>query len=289
MDENQFNNIVRYLDNEMPIEERTAFEEQLRNDEELAQELAFQQDFHGYLERRKPDLRKDLKHFADEFITEPDNKRTFPFWIILPTLLFLAVISYFIFFYNNNSTSENLPPTSDTETQISDDINNENEDQNSSDEKTEPDNNSESNDNSEEPQLPPNQPIASLDKADFERNPILEAVIEETYRETVSEDTTILTAPKPDAEFKFGNTIPIFVNGLTTISPSYVLTIYSNRSFDIENDFPILNVPLNGSTENGKYRFQFNGNVPLKKGLYYLIIKRENLIDVIHIARFTVK
>ena len=289
MNENQIENINRYLDNEMSVNERTAFEKQLRNDEELVEELAFYKDFHGYAERRKPVLRQDLSDLGDKFIIEPNkNKRTFPYWILIPILLFTAIIFYFLFFYKNNAAQDNTPPT-DIETQLPTDNPEGNSEENSNENPEEPIEEPRNNNESNSPELPITQPIAALNEADFERNPILEDVIRETYRETVVEDSTILSAPAPDAEFKFGTSIPIFVEGLTTVSPNYVINIYSNRSFDVENDFPILNVPMNGTAENGKYRFRFNGEIPLKKGLYYLVIKKDDLIEVLHISRFTVK
>ena len=78
MKDNQIENINKYLDNEMSINERTVFEKQLRNDKELAEELAFYKDFHGFAERRKPALRQDLSDLGDKFIIEPNkNKRVF--------------------------------------------------------------------------------------------------------------------------------------------------------------------------------------------------------------------
>ncbi|MGB0862639.1 MAG: anti-sigma factor family protein [Saprospiraceae bacterium] len=293
MNENQLENINRYLDNEMSVEERKAFEKQLRNDEELTEELEFYKDFHGYAERRKPALRQDLSDFGDKYIIEPNKKKSaFSYWISIPILLLIAIVCYFLFFQKDNPIQGNTVPTN-TETQLP---------TNNSEEKIE--NNSEDNSNKDseesvdepkknnEPNSPKpsiNQPIAALNKADFEPNPILEAVIKETYRETVVQDSTILSAPAPDEEFKFGSSIPILVEGLTTVSPNYVINIYSNRSFDVENDFPILNAPISAKAENGQYRFRFNGNIPLKKGLYYLVIKKDNLIEIIHISRFTVK
>ena len=289
MKDNQIENINKYLDNEMSINERTVFEKQLRNDKELAEELAFYKDFHGFAERRKPALRQDLSDLGDKFIIEPNkNKRVFSFWILIPILLLTAMIGYFSFFYKNNISQINTPPT-DIETQLPTNNPEENSDDNSNENAEEPIETPKPNNEPNPSELPINQPIAALDKADFERNSILEDVIKETYRETLVQDSTILSAPAPDAEFKFGANIPIFVEGLTTVSPSYVINIYSNRSFDIENDFPVLNAPMNGKAENGKYRFRFNGEVPLKRGLYYLVIKKDDLIEVLYISRFTVK
>jgi hypothetical protein len=287
MKDNQIENINRYLDNEMSANERKAFEEQLRNDEELAQGMAFFKDFNGYVERQKPELRQDLSDFGDKYIVDPNkNKEKFPRWTLIPILLLIAIIGYFSFFYKKNTPQQKTPPT-EIETQ-------------SSTNKLEENSNDNSNKNPEETEIIEeqkpnpselliNQPIAVLDKADFEPNPILEAEIKEAYRETMLEDSTILSAPAPDAEFKFGANITILVEGLTTVSPDYVLNIYSNRPFDFENDYPILNTPMSVKTENNQYRFRFNGNLPLERGLYYLVIKRDDLIEVLYISRFTVK
>lgn len=289
MNDNRTENINRYLDNEMSDDERRAFEEQLRNDEELAQDLAFFKDFHGYAERKKPKLRQDLSDLGDKYIIEPNKKKSaFPRWILVPLLLLAAIGIYFSFFYKKNTVQENTSPT-EVETQLPTNNSEENIDDSSDDN---------SNENVEEPveqqktntpEFPQNQPIAALDEADFAPNPILEAEIKEMFRATTVEDSTVLSSPKLDAIFKFDDNIRLLVEGLTTVSPNYVINIYSNRPFDFENDYPILNAPVNGKAENSQYRFRFRGNIPLKKGLYYLVIKQEDLIEVLHISRFTVK
>ncbi|MGB0984931.1 MAG: anti-sigma factor family protein, partial [Saprospiraceae bacterium] len=99
-------NIIKYLDNEMSADERMAFENQLRNDEVLAKEVAFQRGLHGFLDRQKPNLEQKLSNLGDEFILNPPTKKTsFSTLKIIGILSLLALVSYFSFFLKNNTTT----------------------------------------------------------------------------------------------------------------------------------------------------------------------------------------
>ncbi|MGB0984930.1 MAG: hypothetical protein ACPG19_12855, partial [Saprospiraceae bacterium] len=101
--------------------------------------------------------------------------------------------------------------------------------------------------------------------------------------------TTFVTKPKADAVFEFAKKIPLVVIGNTDFAPKYRLIIYSNRSFDIENDYRILDAKLDGKPVDGTNQFRFNGQIPLEKGLYYLVIKKDGSRKILHISRFTVE
>ena len=135
-----------------------------------------------------------------------------------------------------------------------------------------------------------NQPIAALNKTDFEPNPSLESVIQENYRGDDAKIITTINIPKPDAIFKYESTIPLLVDGFSSNTDfDYRLTIYSNRSYDIENDYRILDVSLEGRPVDGTNQFRFNGEIPLEKGLYYLVIRKDGARDILYISRFTVE
>ena len=288
MNDQKLDRIITYLDNNMSTDERTAFEKELRDNEVLAKEVAFQRGLHGFLSREKPSLEQKLSNLGDEFILHSAEKKTrFSVWKIIVISLLLALVAYFSFFYRRSTTIEKTLPKTETEEQspikVEEPIEanpiNKEEDTEIPKEK----------DKSTKPTISVDQPIASLDKANYERNPILESVIQENYRSDATETITFVTKPKADAIFKSAKKIPLVVTGNTNVNPNYRLIIYSNRSFDIENDYRILDTQLRGKTIGGRNYFRFNGEIPLEKGLYYLVIRKDDSRDVLYISRFTVK
>ena len=291
---NQLENIIKYLDNEMSEIERLDFENQMRKDDVLAKEVAFQRGLHGFLEREKLNLEQKLSDLGDEFIINPNKdtkKGGLPIWLIgLLGFVVVAVVFYFIFFSKNNSntfdndnstkTEEVIPnntiknvPNETIDTTVNEIIN-PIEPPTFRKEKTPKDN---------------NQPIASVDEKVFERNAIMEEVITETYRENKPKDFTTVTIPKQDEIFNYTNSIPFKVVGNSTVDTDFQLIIYSNRDFDINNDYKILDTKIDRKFVDNQYQFNFNGNLSLKKGLYYLVIRKNGTREVLHISRFTVK
>lgn len=284
----QLDNIIKYLDNEMSETERFAFEKQIRNDEMLAKEVVFQRGLHGFLNRKKPALEQKLSNLGDEFILNPTEKKTrFSVWKVIVILLSMALIAYFSLLYKNNDTIEKALPQPETEEQSPIKIEEINKTETIEQEK-----NTETPQEENKPKTPTiriDQPIASLDKANYDQNPILESVMKENYRSDASENTMFITKPKADVTFKSDEKIPLIVTGYTDIEPNYRLIIYSNRSFDIENDYRVLDTSLSGKSIDGTNHFRFNGEIPLEKGLYYLVMKKDGSRDVLYISRFTVK
>lgn len=288
MNDQKLQIIIKYLDNQMSEEERVAFEKELRNDEVLAKEVAFQRGLHGFLERRQLALELDLDELGDEFILNPtEKKRNFPVWWAIPILLAIGTVLYFSFFNKNKTTTINDNSTEIEAPQqtIPSEI-----DENTSTpiEKSEEENTTPTESNPPR-QIPIDQPIATVDKSAYERHPTMESIIQDTYRTNDVTSKTTVSSPQPDATFAFKENISFTVEGETSIQPSYRLIIYSNRAYDIENDYRLLDIPIFGKANNGKYDFRFNAEIPLKKGLYYLVIQKDDNREVLHISRFTIK
>ncbi len=291
----QLEKIIKYLDNELSPSERTSFEEQIRKDKALAKEVAFQRGLHGFLNRNNPILEQELSELGDEFILDSKRKNNrFFLKIGIPILLLMGLVAYFLFFAEEKPSINNkvppeikkVEPTPAIEPEIKELPSNSKEVIKKEiipiEEIKEP------KEKTKEPKKTISQPIAALNKADFEPNPILENVIEENYRTDVVESTTIVTVPVQDAVFKYDD-VSLIVNGQSDAKPNYRLVIYSNRSYDIENDYKMLDAPLTTTADKEQYKFRFNGNIPLKRGLYYLVIKKEGSRDILHISRFSVK
>lgn len=290
MKKDQVEQIITYLDQAMPLKERTAFETQLQNDETLAKEVTFQRNLHGFLDRYDPEMEDKLSALGDEFIV--GQKHAFaPRILSISILLLLVLLVYFLFFYKKNATSNlknDLPkieiPQEKTPNSTIEEIPQEI--------KIPPKETIKIPSKKQKitPKPPINQPIAALNKTDFEPNPSLESVIQENYRGDDAKIITTINIPKPDAIFKYESTIPLLVDGFSSNTDfDYRLTIYSNRPYDIENDYRLLDTPLKSIQKNEQNHFRFNAQIPLKRGLYYLVIRKDGTRDIVYISRFTVK
>lgn len=285
----QFKNIARYLNNEMSEAERESFEEQLQKDESLAEELEVLRGLQGFLHREAPELESKLAQLGDEFNNK--KKRSFPLGIIgifVSLLLILGVV----YFFNISSSPEKEPtiitPNSATDTIKSIDS--------SSLKKKEvientplPEALPEVKTIETKPTLQPSQPIAALNKEDFKPNPILENLMRKNVRNNTSDEIMTMIEPLPDAIFSNQSIVNLIVRGTTNIPPNYQLLVYSNSGFNIENDHSILSTNLKSTQKDDMYYFRFNGEIPLKKGLYYLLIRKDDDMKLLHISRFTVK
>lgn len=289
----QLNIIIKYLNNEMSEEERKAFEQQLSADKALAKEVLFQRGLHGFLHRNNPILENKLNDLGNEFIRMPLNhKKTTilnnrKFWLFIIALSCL-LLSLFVYF--NNQRPKLTPPA---KSEIK-----EKQPHNSA-EDTKVEKNQQQIPTKLEP-LPTKaapstkatktQPIAKINQGDYQQNPILEALIVDSYREERSV-LTIITTPKQEQVFEATPAINFEIAGTTTSLPPYKLVVYSNRTFDIENEHPVLSIPLQGIKNAEGYTFSFKAVLSLKKGLYYYMItgKEKETRALLSIARFRVE
>ena len=67
------------------------------------------------------------------------------------------------------------------------------------------------------------------------------------------------------------------------------MIIYSNRTFDIDNDHRILSQELSGTAIDSDFSFRFNAGLELKKGLYYVMIRKDETRELLHISKFRVE
>lgn len=290
--DDQLDNIIKYLDNEMSKNERIDFENRIRKDKALAQEVEFQKGLYEFLKREQPELEQKLSDLGDEFIIEKQKKkRVIPFWIIV-SILFLALltIGYFAFFKQEKPIHPLPPPPEIEEVIPNDEIEELRED---TQDVIEPKNKIEKPNptlpSTPEESIPEEQPIAFLDEKAYERNPMMEEIISANYRTDEQGDTITIVAPKADAVIAYSELISFTVKGSSSTHNKCQIIIYSNRDFDIENDYKTLDASVDGQLIDDLYQFDFNSNLALEKGLYYLVIRKGGSRDVLHISRFTVE
>lgn len=307
---NQLDTIVRFLEDKMTPNEKQSFQQLMQKDKKLAEEVTFQRGLHGFLDRHQPDLEQKLNHLGDEFFLNqpPNSKRTSTIWMSLVILTGIASVVFFVFFYPSSpkqavQSSTDQPTKTESILQtvplIGDTLNHtpvSNQARDSTHSiippqvlKNQQDTTEHQEiENPDESPIKKSQPMAVLDATIYQPNPILESVIQDGHRNMVKDTMTVLT-PQADAIFQSGAAIPFLVTGQTNVPPTYHMAVYSNRTFDIENNYPILQMDLKGTKTGTFYDFRFSGIVPLNEGLYYLVIRKDNTRDILHISKFTVQ
>ncbi len=284
----QEDNIFRYLDNQMSLEEKANFEQLLQTDKALAKEVEFQRGLLGFLDREQPVLEGKLDKLGDEFILKQNNRlgKKWLWGIGILAVVLISIIAFFMM--QNDGKIEKLPVNEGTSVEEKSITPEENPVKEAIQEEENPPIEIPQKEEKIKPKPPKNQPIAALDKTDFEKNTIMERLIADSYRDNADHITTIIE-PRPNTVFKAHPLVNLKVIGQTNNSPDYELIIYSNRSYDIENDYRMVSKNLEGQPKDENFNFRFNGEIPFHKGLYYLVIRQKESRKLLHISRFTVE
>ena len=291
----QGEDILRYLEQKMPLHERIAFEQKMNEDEALAQEVTFQRGLYAFFDKRHPKLEANLDSLGDEFVLNTPSNSYKYIWLGILAVFVLGISTYFIFFYNTSEPINSTPPPATNQTikpSIQPNLDKTEEEQTPTIEETIPSNTPSPIEiaplKRDSQQFKNDRPIAAVDRTAFEPNPVLESILRDAYRNSTLKDTVRLLTPTNNAVFK---TAPILftVEGTSNTASSNQLIIYSNRTFDIENDYRLLSVPLKAIEKNEIYNFNFSAYLDLPKGLYYMMIRKENSRDILYISRFKVE
>lgn len=105
-----FEKIEAYLLNKLSPTERQAFEEQISNDPKLAENVALQRFELDMMEvLLEEETKTKFDQWTKESATAPPNKPQFNRWIILLTIVLIAMVSFWI--YNQNKSDQ---PSSNT-------------------------------------------------------------------------------------------------------------------------------------------------------------------------------
>ena len=251
--------IDQYLNDEMSEKERQAFEVAIETDAELAKKVAFQKDLTQFFKERNPDLERTLSELGDEFFidnNEPpssDKKSSnnkFWMFLLLGMALVTAVGGFFYFnnkgnqpqfddFYSNPIDAEKaiekgMLEDGGSEGTIINEVTNPKIDE-EEDNEEEVDNEDEEKENT--PKSSP--PMASVDKENYQPNPMLEGII----RENVRSDGNNFSITSP----KLGQTI-ISKNGIVNLKlkgnsdseRKIKVVLYDNKELSFSNGQYIL-------------------------------------------------
>lgn len=279
-DEKRQLKIDRYINEEMPLEEKKAFEKTVQEDKELAESLALSQDMNLFFKNETLELEQKLDTLGQKYFLNKRNNRFFNIrWLAGISLILMIALAAVI--YMGNSTDENSNVLEEKPTF----------------EKNEPSTSKPPIENevieeknievipTENIPIEPQAPIAAVDVSLYAVNPILENILKE---ETRTSDATKMSKI-PLAIIKYAAKTPFKIKGQTTSNPPYELLIYTNRKVDFDNDYTILKQKIAGKKNNDLYDIFFSANLTLEKGLYYYLIQKESTSELMYINKFSIK
>lgn len=284
--------IQRYLDQEMEEQERVAFEKAIKNDKELAGEVALHQDMETFLaDTPENNLRKSLQ-ILNEQVDKDDrpsgNWLKNLFWLI-PVVLIGA---WWVLTPGQSMddtrkapdhTTEQSPTTpqkkTTPETETTEQVQPPPEETTEEDpvpvtpEKSDQEEATEEVEQDAEPLDPP-PPIA----ANFDPNPSLEFLIENNVRDAEFElevenapgDISLPSLAEP-FNFQFGAVITSEEN---LLDQDFKLYLFSNDRADFQNFRPLSTNDLTlNKTADDTFRIDFQKNMTLSPGLYYYMLE----------------
>lgn len=295
--------IQKYLDGAMSREEQAGFEDKLKADKDLAQEVSLQKDMQELLaDSPENALRKNLERLNVEFEEKPDqpsNKLNRLLWLL--PLLLLAGWWYFANPVAQNKsdeeTTETVTQTAPEETKSSQD-----------DEVPIPESLPETEPESREPKqtkqenLQKNRQKPSSENpkssrpiaANYDPNPSLDFLInnnlrDNTYELSISRKQENVTLLRQDEEFQFWLAI-IIKSGQNLIAKDIKLHLFSNKKADFEDFRPLTtdDLALESSSE-GTYLINFQKTMHLAPGLYYYLIEDLGEEQIYLVEKFEVR
>lgn len=310
-DENIYDEIDRYLNNEMSEEEAKQFEVRKNNDEKLQAETDMNAQMRAFLkDTPENQLRANLQKLSDEFVEEKEkepiniHRNTTNYGLIFKVAAGIIIAGMLWWLYTNSSNSTpNKTPEIVKTPEINKSDENPQEDRLDliDDSKNEDIANEEVPTNNEEiktPQETPDKKLPLKNKkktppkyvaADFKVNPSLEFLIDNNLR---SNDLKIeltrkignvsLSSPEDIITFKLMGSI---ITQDDISKKKLKVHLFSNKKSDYEDFLSINSSPL---VVKQNLTFDFQNSINLKPGLYYYVIEDE--VEKIHlVGKFEVR
>jgi hypothetical protein len=279
-DERRQLRIDKYINEEMSLDEKNAFEKAVQEDKELAESLALSQDMQAFFKNETLELEQKLDTLGQKYFLDKKNNGFFNIkWLAGLSLVLMIALAAAIYIGNSTTPTPNIleeksiikkDERSNPEPSIDKEI---------IEEKS-----IEIIPNKNIPNKP-QVPIAEVDLSLYAVNPMLENILKEQMR--ASDETTITKIPP--VSIKHGIKTPFGIKGETTLKPPYELLIYSNKKVDFDNNYTILKQKISAKKNKDSYDISFNANLSLEKGLYYFIIQKETTSELMYINKFSVE
>lgn len=309
--------IERYLNGEMQNPEKEVFEQEIKNNTDLSDKIAFHKDLLSFFNSRNVDLEETLSNLGNEYFSDekpikpvPDAIKNSSFTnnkrFIIPLLLLLIVIIGGFWYFNDSDEPVDITPsmsTSEAEKIINEGmIDEQGKEVINEIEENIPTEIKETKETEEDLKTDPpkfdideikgatkqeDEPMAILDKSNFQENMALESLISENLRS----DTNIsVNTPAKGQRFEQKDGIvALSFNGTTSKNDKFELIIYDNKAENFNNDYSILSTMLKTTPDENTFNVSFNVMIELKKGLYYYIIRRKDEAQILHISKFFIQ
>ena len=294
LNEDKYRKIQEYLDQDMNEQEARAFEQELRVDQELAQELKLHREMENLLaDSPENALRKNLDLLSEDIKEEtpPPRSTNRFFWLLLPVVL---ALSWWLWKGNpTTSTLETDPPTQQLVPP------------NNEEEQIIP-NTEDEQDSESQPQresTPPPRPERDAEKeeappraiaANFTPNPALEFLIENNLRDNdisvkLDRKQENVQLNRADETTKFEVVFELQSREGPT-QQDFKLHLFSNDRQAFEDFSPLFTnevevVPL----EADVYRIDFEQTYPLQPGLYYYVLEDVGTEKIYLVDKFEVR
>jgi hypothetical protein len=307
INEELYDRIQRYLDQEMSVEEARAFEGAMAEDEALAKEVALNRDMQAMLGKSpENELLTNLEILSREVEDIPSSSGTSwrPLLWFIPVVLFIGWL-VFAPGSDNDQESQVQTPVEQPENVPSLDESTSPEEAPIQEEETEeveakkevtpvpPD-------EAKKPEIPTkpikkqtqkSQPIAA---ADFEPNPSLDFLIANNVRNI----ETVLTVQQQQQDIKLakaGDEVPFelkaqFESEVNLSDKNFKLHLFSNKKADFDNFEPMFTFDLSllPGDEN-IYKVAISQNLNIQPGLYYYLIEDYETEKIYYVEKFEVR
>ena len=308
INEELYDKIQRYLDQEMSVEEAQAFEGAMAKDEALAREVALNQEMKAMLgESPENELLKNLEMLSSEVEDIPPYSSGTSWRSLLWFIPVLLIIGWLVFSPSDNNTSQESkvePPIEEPATapvieEVPVESPSKEEPQELEREQTKEIITPAPSD--KQKKVPPSPPIDKKPKksqpiaaADFEPNPSLDFLIANNVRN--NEITLTIHQKQSNVELKNNGDKTAFkiagqFESITDLSDKdFKLHMFSNKKADFDNfePFSTSDLTLQPDTDN-IYKVANSQSLDLKPGLYYYLIEDYGTEKIYYVEKFEVR
>ncbi len=295
--EDKYREIQDYLDKKLSQEDLSHFENKLKADQDLAQEVKLQEEMKTFLaDTPENELRKNLQKLNQEVKEGPvKTEKSWRFLLLLLPVLLLTVwwVSSQMM---KNTVAETLSPMEDVlieteETKTPNEPVKEKE-LPVEDKVEEP-----------SPSVPKEQPTRGREKpaktsrpiaANFDPNPSLEFLIENNRRDNevtleVEEKQANIQVPRAGSNFDF-RFVAVLRSKADLLQQDFKLHLFSNKKADFEDFIPLSTNDLSlEKVTDDDYRIDFNSSLSLQPGRYYYILEDFTEEKIYFVEKFEVK
>lgn len=145
----------------------------------------------------------------------------------------------------------------------------------------------------EEKIVRPTEPIAALNRADFQVNRTLEPLVGTQVRGGGAIDIKFTRPAAPLTVKAQNGKVNVRVEGIVTAdnaldNNALQLLLFSNREADFRNNKPLRKLRVVLNHEKDEYRFRQNIQQNLKPGLYYLVAAEKETNEPLAVTKITV-